>query len=173
MKKGILSVLMLLAGTAVFAQRPSLPVTSAEFAPGTVRRQARAEERAERNARFIARQDSLVQSRNFQFLPVSVLEVPGGGEQTINNIYYYLAVFPDHIEVHLPTLRGYLNPYVEVLNFDAPQPKDYKASKTQSGWNISFNAADGEGNVYTFGINLFTATGEAIMTMLTPRSTIK
>lgn len=95
MKKGILSVLMLLAGTVVFAQRPSLPVTSAEFAPGTVRRQARAEERAERNARFIARQDSLVQSRNFQFLPVSVLEVPGGGEQTINNIYYYLAVFPD------------------------------------------------------------------------------
>lgn len=76
---------------------------------------------------------------------VSVLEVPGGGEQTINNIYYYLAVFPDHIEVHLPTLRGYLNPYVEVLNFDAPRPKDYKASKTQSGWNISFNAADGEG----------------------------
>lgn len=76
MKKGILSVLMLLAGTVVFAQRPSLPVTSAEFAPGTVRRQARAEERAERNARFIARQDSLVQSRNFQFLPVSVLEVP-------------------------------------------------------------------------------------------------
>ena len=47
------------------------------------------------------------------------------------------------------------------------------ASKTQSGWNISFNAVDGEGNVYTFGINLFTATGEAIMTMLTPRSTIK
>ena len=89
-----------------------------------------------------------MQSRNFQFLPVSVLEVPGGGEQTINNIYYYLAVFPDHIEVHLPTLRGYLNPYVEVLNFDAPRPKDYKASKTQSGWNISFNAADGEGNVY-------------------------
>ena len=40
MKKGILSVLMLLAGTVVFAQRPSLPVTSAEFAPGTVRRQA-------------------------------------------------------------------------------------------------------------------------------------
>ena len=111
-KKGILSVLMLLAGTVVFAQRPSLPVTSAEFAPGTVRRQARAEERAERNARFIARQDSLVQSCNFQFLPVSVLEVPGGGEQTINNIYYYLAVFPDNIEVHLPTLRGYLNPYV-------------------------------------------------------------
>ena len=172
-KKGILSVLMLLAGTVVFAQRPSLPVTSAEFAPGTVRRQARAEERAERNARFIARQDSLGQSCNFQFLPVSVLEVPGGGEQTINNIYYYLAVFPDNIEVHLPTLRGYLNPYVEVLNFDAPRPKDYKASKTQSGWNISFNAADGEGNVYTFGINLFTATGEAIMTMLTPRSTIK
>ena len=102
-----------------------------------------------------------------------MLEVPGGGEQTINNIYYYLAVFPDHIEVHLPTLRGYLNPYVEVLNFDAPQPKDYKASKTQSGWNISFNADDGEGNVYTFGINLFTATGEATMTMLTPRSTIK
>ena len=170
-KKGILSVLMLLAGTVVFAQRPSLPVTSAEFAPGTVRRLARAEERAERNARFIARQDSLVQSCNFQFLPVSVLEVPGGGEQTINNIYYYLAVFPDNIEVHLPTLRGYLNPYVELLNFDAPRPKDYKASTTQSGWNISFKAA--EGNVYTFGINLFTATGEAIMTMLTPRSTIK
>ena len=125
MKKGILSVLMLLAGTVVFAQRPSLPVTSAEFAPGTVRRQARAEERAERNARFIARQDSLVQSRNFQFLPVSVLEVPGGGEQTINNIYYYLAVFPDHIEVHLPTLRGYLNPYVEVLNFEDPVGLEY------------------------------------------------
>ena len=118
------------------------------------RRQARAEVRAQRDARFAAQQDSLIKSQNYQFLPISIYELPGGSQQMVNNVYYYLALFPDgHLEVHLPTLWGYLNPYVEVLNFDAQQVQDYQITKTQSGWSITFSAQNPEDETtYRFGI---------------------
>lgn len=171
-KKGILSVLMLLAGTVVFAQRPSLPVTSAEFAPGTVRRQARAEERAERNARFIARQDSLVQSCNFQFLPSACSRCRRRRADD---------------QQHLLLPRRFPRPYrgapayAEGLPESLCRGTQFRCAATEGlqgfedpvGLEYFVQCGRRGGNVYTFGINLFTATGEAIMTMLTPRSTIK
>lgn len=166
---------MLLAGSALFAQQPENITPSATLSDPSSRRQARAEVRAQRNARYAAQQDSLIASKNYQFLPISVYELPGGSQQMVNNIYYYLALFPDgHLEVHLPTLWGYLNTYVEVLNFDAEQVQDYQANKTQVGWNITFNAQNPEdGTTFRFGIYLTTATGEVIMTMALPGHAMK
>lgn len=170
-----LSVVMLLAGTALFAQQPAMSPATTNISTTSSRRQARAEVRAQRDARFAAQQDSLIKSQNYQFLPISIYELPGGSQQMVNNVYYYLALFPDgHLEVHLPTLWGYLNPYVEVLNFDAQQVQDYQITKTQSGWSITFSAQKPEDETtYRFGIYLTTATGEVIMTMLTPGHAIK
>ena len=153
-----LSVVMLLTGSALFAQQPENITPSATLSDPSSRRQARAEVRAQRDARYAAQQDSLIASKNYQFLPISVYELPGGSQQMVNNIYYYLALFPDgHLEVHLPTLWGYLNTYVEVLNFDAEQVQDYQANKTQVGWNITFNAQNPEdGTTFRFGIYLTT-----------------
>lgn len=170
-----LSVVMLLAGSALFAQQPENITPSATLSDPSSRRQARAWVRAQRDARYAAQQDSLIASKNYQFLPISVYELPGGSQQMVNNIYYYLALFPDgHLEVHLPTLWGYLNTYVEVLNFDAEQVQDYQANKTQVGWNITFNAQNPEdGTTFRFGIYLTTATGEVIMTMALPGHAMK
>lgn len=170
-----LSVVMLLTGSALFAQQPENINPSATLSDPSSRRQARAEVRAQRDARYAAQLDSLIASKNYQFLPISVYELPGGSQQMVNNIYYYLALFPDeHLEVHLPTLWGYLNTYVEVLNFDAEQVQDYQANKTQVGWNITFNAQNPEdGTTFRFGIYLTTATGEVIMTMALPGHAMK
>lgn len=170
-----LSVVMLLTGSALFAQQPENITSSATLSNPSSRRQVRAEVRAQRDARYAAQQDSLIASKNYQFLPISVYELPGGSQQMVNNIYYYLALFPDgHLEVHLPTLWGYLNTYVEVLNFDAEQVQDYQANKTQVGWNITFNAQNPEdGTTFRFGIYLTTATGEVIMTMALPGHAMK
>ena len=67
-----------------------------------------------------------------------------------------------------------MNPYVEVLNFDAQQVQDYQITKTQSGWSITFSAQNPEDETtYRFGIYLTTATGEVIMTMFIPGHAIK
>lgn len=75
-----LSVVMLLAGSALFAQQPENITPSATLSDPSSRRQARAEVRAQRDARYAAQQDSLIASKNYQFLPISVYELPGGSQ---------------------------------------------------------------------------------------------
>lgn len=127
---------------------------------------SRAERRAWRAKMYAAKIDSLVQSRNYLFFPNSMQEVPGGLIRSIYADYFFLGMFVDHVEVHLPTERG-LTQYVEMLNFDSMSIREYRASRMQWGWAVSFNILDGE-SVYHVDLAVSTTTGETVLTLLTP-----
>ena len=137
------------------------------------RRLSRTEEREARHQHFIAGLDTLVSSRMFQFVPISMQEQPGGNMQMIYNFYYYVGVIKDKVEVHIPTIRGFVAEYIDILNFNSSIVKDYKATKTLVGWNISFITVAPNGTSFTFTINLYTSTGEAVLNLITPINTIK
>lgn len=131
----------------------------------------RAERRAYRAKVYAAKIDSLVQSRNYLFFPNSMQELPGGLIRSIFADYFFFGMFVDHVEVHLPTERG-ITQYVEILNFDSMSIRDYRASRVQWGWSISFNIADGD-TLYHVDLAVSTATGESVLTLITPSVTMR
>lgn len=133
----------------------------------------RVERRQIKAQRFAASLDSLVMSRAFVFLPNSMQEIPGGWMQMIYNQFYYVGVMKDHVEVHLPVIRGTVMPYYEILNFDTFEVKNYQASRAQFGWNISFNLIAKNDLVYTINIMIYSMTGETVMNLLTVSNTIR
>ena len=136
-------------------------------------RLSRTQEREAKRQHFIAGLDSLVNSRMFQFVPISMQNQPGGNLQMIYNFYYYIAVINDKIEVHVPIIRGGVAEYIDILNFNSPVVRNYAVNKTLVGWNVSFSTTAPDGTNFTFAINLYTTTGEAIMNLITPTNTIK
>ncbi len=132
-----------------------------------------AERREAKNLEFIAQLDSLVESHNYQFVPTSMQEIPNGDMRLIYNFYYYVAVADNHVEVHIPTVRGEIAQYVDILNFDTFGVSNYYASQTHFGWAISFNLKSSAGDSYAFAINLFTATGEAQMSLMMAGGAVK
>ncbi len=143
------------------------PVPDKETAklPRTERRRLKAE-------RFAARLDSLVQSHNFRFLPNSMQELPGGWTQLIYNELYFVGIFSDHVEVHMPMIRGNMMEYIEILNFDTFAIENYQVSKVQYGWNVSFNIIN-SGQHYTVNLMVYTLTGETVLNLLTLSNTIR
>ncbi len=131
----------------------------------------RAERRAFRAQRFAARTDSLVQSRSYLFYPNSMQQLPGGLIRSIYAEYFYFGLLVDHVEVHLPTERG-ITQYVEMLNFDSMNIRNYRASRMQWGWCVTFDIADSEVN-YAVQLAVSTATGETVLTLLTPQVTMR
>ena len=131
----------------------------------------RAQRRAWKAKVYAAKIDSLVQSRNYMFFPNSMQEIPGGMIRSIYADYFYFGIFVDHVEVHLPTERG-ITQYVEMVNFDSMSLRDYRAARTQWGWSITFNVADGDA-AYHADFAVSTATGETVLTLLTPSVTMR
>lgn len=131
----------------------------------------RAERRAYKARAYAARIDSLVQSRDYMFFPSTMQEVPGGLVHSIFADFFYLGMFVDHVEIHLPTERG-ITQYFEMLNFDSMSVRNYQASKLQWGWNISFNVADGD-DIYHADLAVSSATGETVLTLITPQLTMR
>ncbi len=136
------------------------------------RKMDRAARRAAKAEAFAARIDSVVNSRNFVFMPNSMQEVPSGQMQLIYTEYFYLGITDDHVEVHLPVVRGGVMQYIQILNFDTFGVKGYQASRTSCGWNISFTVTD---NQTSYAVNLLisTVTGEATLTLLTMNNTMR
>lgn len=99
--------------------------------------------------------------------------MPGGNLQLIYNQNYYMGVFPNHIEMHLPTYRGTTIQYVDILNFDTFDVSNYQLSKTQFGWSISFNVVAKDDMNYAVSIMVYTLTGEAVMNLLTLSNTMR
>lgn len=99
-------------------------------------------------------------------------EVPSGQMQLIYTEYFYLGITDDHVEVHLPVVRGGVMQYIQILNFDTFGVKGYQASRTSCGWNISFTVTD---NQTSYAVNLLisTVTGEATLTLLTMNNTMR
>lgn len=153
--------------TVVPVQQP--PVTVVEHTTlydESTRGMNREERRAYKARMFAQRIDSLVQSRNYVFWPNSMQEAPGGTIRLIYADYYYFGLFTDHVEVHLPTERG-VSQYIEVLNFDSMNLRNYQASRTQSGWNVQFQIYDGE-KCYVADFIVSSVTGETVLNLLTP-----
>lgn len=136
-----------------------------------VKEMTRPERRAYRARLYAQKIDSIVQSRNYLFFPNSMQEVPGGLIRNIYAFYFFFGMFVDHVEVHLPTERG-VTQYMEMLNFDSMSITDYRAAHLQWGWNISFNMADGDA-LYHVDLAVSTATGETILTLNTPKLTMR
>lgn len=131
----------------------------------------RAQRRAYKAKVYAAKIDSLVQSRNYMFFPNSMQEIPGGMIRSIYADYFFFGMFVDHVEVHLPTERG-ITQYVEMLNFDSMSIRDYRAARTQWGWSVTFDIADGDA-LYHADLAVSTATGETVLTLLTPDVTMR
>ena len=131
----------------------------------------RAERRAYKARVYAAKIDSLVQSRDYLFFPNSMQQQPGGMIRSIYADYFFFGVFVDHVEVHLPTERG-ITQYVEMLNFDSMSVRDYRAARVQWGWSISFNITGGDA-LYHADFAVSTATGETVLTLLTPDVTMR
>ncbi len=133
----------------------------------------RAERRHYKLMQFAAGIDSLVQSHNFRFLPNSMQEMPGGDLQLIYNQMYFIAIFSDHAEVHMPIVRGGTVQYIEILNFDTFDIKNYRLSKSQHGWQLSFNLFTNGNTVYTVDMNVCPLTGETVVNLLTMSNTVR
>lgn len=131
----------------------------------------RAERRAYKARVYAAKIDSLVQSRDYMFFPNSMQQLPGGMIRTIYADYFFFGMFVDHVEVHLPTERG-VTQYVEMLNFDSMSIRNYQASRMQWGWSVSFNIADSD-VLYHADLAVSTATGESVLTLITPSVTMR
>lgn len=128
------------------------------------RRRARVKEYSER-------MDSLIKSRNFVFWPNSMRQLPSGDMRMIYNGYYYFALLGEHVEVHLPEEVGETH-LVEMINFDSMGLDELFLTPLQSGWNMRFDIREAE-ELFRVDITLSTITGESILTLLTPSSTMR
>lgn len=132
----------------------------------------RVERRRLKQEQFARRIDSLVASRNFVFLPNSMQELPGGTMQFIYNQFYYVGIFPDHVEMHLPTIRGGVVQYVEILNFDTFNVRNYSCARIQCGWNVSFDLSVDDQS-YVVSMVICNTTGEVGLNLLTARNSVR
>ena len=192
----ILGLLLLLGSSSLWAQQadslPELTITADNPVPATTvvpvlksprvigisttveeppSHMNRKERRAWRQERFTERLDSLVQSRNFIFWPNSMQRYPEGDMHLIYHDYYLLALYFDRVEVHLPVEWG-VTAYVGVLNFDAAEIEGFALSPVQQGWNLRFRVEKRE-ELYWVDLLLSAHTGEAILTLQTPRTTMR
>lgn len=97
------------------------------------RRQRVAREREVRQQRFSARIDSLVSSGEFQFLPVSMMWSPRMQSQIIDGYYYYVGIFKEQLQVHMPVVVGRALTYNAIANFDTDSLSGYRNEKTIPG----------------------------------------
>lgn len=131
----------------------------------------RAERRRLQARDFAARIDSLIRSHRYFFRARTMHELPAGREHRIYADFYYCAVAADHIELHLPIEQGSIR-RLDVLNFDSMTLRDYRASRLQSGWEITFDLGHDD-EVYHIELFVSTTTGEAQLTLVAPRVTMR
>lgn len=133
-------------------------------------RTTRAERREHRAEVYAEQIDSLIRSRNFVFYPNTMQEVPAGAISNIYADYYYLGIFTDNAEVHLPAVNGAME-YLTMLNFDSPI-WDYRLYPFQSGLSVTFSLA-GDGAKYFGRLVVSTVTGETTLSLVTPQTTMR
>ncbi len=159
MKKLILLVALICVTTGAWAQE-----THAQ------RHAERVEEREAREAAYKKYVDSLILSHDYEFLPQTLQMETAGPQITLRQTgLYYIDVYPDRIEIQIPTIKGYSFPYrLAPLKFDALYPQNYTAVQEENGWNIKFSANAFDGNTYTFDLFVNYAGGEVSLRLSTP-----
>lgn len=158
--------------TVVPVQQPAVQIVEHTVSYGQPPRDmTRTERRAWRAKVYAAKIDSIVQSRNYLFFPNSMQAIPGGLIRSIYADYFFFGLLVDHVEVHLPTERG-VTQYVEMLNFESMNIRDYRAARTHWGWSVSLDIADGDTH-YHADLAISTATGETVLTLIAPQTTMR
>ena len=137
------------------------------------RRQRVAREREVRQQRFSARIDSLVSSGEFQFLPVSMMWSPRMQSQIIDGYYYYVGIFKEQLQVHMPVVVGRALTYNAIANFDTDSLSGYRNEKNDTGWKVSFSAEDETGTTYAFVFTIYRVTGRAVLDMISDSNLIQ
>lgn len=135
--------------------------------------QRAAREREVRQQRFSARIDSLVSSGEFQFLPVSMMWSPRMQSQIIDGYYYYVGIFKEQLQVHMPVVVGRALTYNAIANFDTDSLSGYRNEKNDTGWKVSFSAEDETGTTYAFVFTIYRVTGRAVLDMISDSNLIQ
>lgn len=161
MKKILTIVALLVIATGAWAQDNS----------NISMKHERAERRDARHAAYKEFVDSLVLTRDYEFVPQTMQMQPAGNMRTIYNsgFGYYISVYPSYIQINIPIVKGYTPPYYTgMLNFDSFYPNGYIAIQEENGWSIKFSASGLDGNVYSFEFFVNYAGGETSLNVSTP-----
>lgn len=131
----------------------------------------RAQRREQKALRYAQHIDSLVESRNYTFMPNSMQEYPKGMLRLVVANYFYFGFFSDRVEVHLPTEK-WVTQYVYAVNFDSSELSNYKAVQQPWGWDVSFDFIEG-GETWQAFLRVSTTTGETILTLISPQVSMR
>ena len=132
------------------------------------RHRQREERRAQRLAEYERYIDSLVLSRQFQFVPQDIEQQPAGSVRQLNNPNFQLAVWGSEVDVCLPYIKGVTPPYYYViLNYTLPSVSHYLTEQTHEGWVVSFDSSLYSVTDYHFSLNIYPSSGSATLTIST------
>lgn len=170
MKKYLLILAALLTGVACFAVwGDSQKTTQRDPSPKSEKREAREQRRAERLANYEKFMDSLVLSRNWQFNPQTMQQMPAGAMRIINNPHFSVGLWDNTADICLPYIKGYVPPYyLTVLNYTVPSIDHYVAEQTQEGWSVTFQTSLFSASTYTFNFEISSKMGGATLTITNP-----
>lgn len=154
---------LLCAGVyTVIGQRKAL-------SPKEERREVREQRRAQRIAEFEKFTDSLVLSRNFQFNPQTMQQMPAGPMRQILNPAFNVGIWNDAVDICIPYIKGYVPPYyTTILNYTVPSVQGYTSEQTHEGWMVTFNTTLFSASTYTFTFEIYSRTGGAVLTVSNP-----
>lgn len=142
--------------------------SGAKQAQREARHKQREENRAQRLAEYERYLDSLVLSRQFQFIPQDIQQQPAGPARQLNNPNFQLAVWGSEVDVCLPYIKGVTPPYYYVvLNYTLPSVSHYLTEQTHEGWVVSFDTSLYSVTDYHFSLNIYTSSGSATLTIST------
>ncbi len=128
------------------------------------RRAQRVKEREERTAAYVRHIDSIVLSHNFIFRPNSMQRQPAGSMHILTNPAFEVAYYSSYIDVYIPFIKGIVPPYYPVVfNYVLPSVNRYTTVQNDGGWTITFDSWLYSGNNYTFTLNIYSASGTAIL----------
>ena len=150
---------LLLVGAAATAQEGPRPSASS---PSVSRREAKA-------AAFSAHIESLVKSRNYRFMPITMQNPSSGNTRNIFAYYLYFEVTGDMAAVHLPVeFRSYI---INTVNFDSPV-RSYSAEKVDTNWRIDFSVIH-EGELWLVELFVSEVTGQTRLALVTKQGVMR
>ena len=81
-------------------------------------------------------------SRNFQFNPQTMQQLPAGSMRQVLNPAFNVGVWDATVDVCLPYIKGFRTPYyATVLNYTVPSVRGYTAEQTHEGLAGDFHLA--------------------------------
>lgn len=163
--KKILSIILIMICVVSYGV---ISTSKSSVSPKNESREQREQRRAARQAAFEKTNDSLVQSRNFQFTPTTMQQI-AGPSKTLINPNFEVGIWDGPVDVFLPYIKGYVPPYqYTVLNYTLPSVNKYVAEQTDGGWRISFETSLFSASTYTFIMEIDSRYGGATLTIKNP-----